>query len=79
MTAKVVRPSGLQKRLERQEFIDMLARTYKPTVYVMRMGILGRSYRYLLEWEGNSYITETRNPFKFTDYVQVENVKKIRI
>lgn len=79
MKKKVVRPSGPVKRLERQEFIDMLAKTCRPTVYVRKRGLFGRLHRYLMEWEGTSYYTETGKAFVFTAFVEAVEVRTIKI
>jgi len=76
---KVMKTDAAVHTIGRQEFIDLLAKTYKPVVHASKRGLLRTRYRYLVTWEDVTYFTETSKPFQFTDYVQVINVKKIKI
>jgi len=76
---KVIKPDGVVHTIGRQEFIDLLAKTYKPVVHTSKRGLFRTKYRYLVIWEDVNYFTETSKPFQFTDYVRVVNVKKINV
>ncbi len=73
----VYRANGSVLIISREEFINVLAKTYKADVYSAKRGIFRSKYAYAVEWEGKTYFTETKKPFQFTEYIHVVNVKKI--
>ncbi|MDP7264778.1 MAG: hypothetical protein QGH39_04370 [Candidatus Thermoplasmatota archaeon] len=75
----VFRANGPVSTVSREEFINVLAKTYKADVYATKKGIFRARYLYAVEWEGKTYFTETRKQFQFTEYIRVVNVKKIAI
>jgi len=75
----VFRAKGPVSTVAREEFINVLAKTYKADVYAAKKGIFRSKYLYAVEWEGKTYFTETKKPFQFTEYIRVVDVKKIVI
>ncbi len=75
----VFKVEGPVSRVDRDEFITVLSKTYKADVYAARKGLFGSSHRYVVNWEGTTYYTDTKKPFQFTDYIRVVKVRKIKL
>ncbi len=72
-----VKAQGNVEKLDRQGFIDALAKTYKPTVYAAKKGLFKKKNSYLMVWQEKNYYTVTNKPYEFTDFVEVVEVGKI--
>jgi hypothetical protein len=77
--ANAIKASGSLVKIDREEFIKILAKADDPLVVIARGGLFTKHYKYLINYKGFFFYSTSNDPLPLPNRAEVVTAKSIWI